>query len=246
MPQFTDVRLPVIQLVRVSVDHRGGTGRGPALGEASVGFPERILTAVVGASGAGKSILLRCASGMERPSRGRIFQGSRALDVMNERELMELRGRYVPHPPLLPPALTTYEYVDRGVRVTTDRTARRTAVLEALHHVGLEKEADRKLADLSAEQRVRAAVARALPAGPRIVFVDEPTDALDGSGGQRIMGVLRTLVEKAGRTVVVATRDPVVAACADRAILLADGRVVGKIDWPTADEVAAELVRRQP
>lgn len=60
------------------------------------------------------------------------------------------------------------------------------------------------------------------------------------------MGVLRTLVEKAGLTVVVATRDPMVAACADRAVFLVGGRVVGKIDCPTADEVAAELVRRQP
>ncbi|MDQ0987586.1 ATP-binding cassette domain-containing protein [Streptomyces sp. V2I9] len=245
MPKFTDVRLPVVQLVRISVDHHGATDHGPALDEASVGFPERLLTAVVGPSGAGKSTLLRCASGVERPSRGKVSRGSRELDAMNERELMELRGRYVPHPPALPPALTTYEYVDRGV-CATDRTARRAAVLEALHHVGLEKEADRNLAGLSAEQRMRVAMAGALPAGPRVLFVDEPTDSRDGAGSRRITGVLRTLVEKAGRTVVVAIRDPAVAARADRAIFLVGGRFVGKIDRPTAKEVAAELVRRQP
>ncbi|MFD5241967.1 ATP-binding cassette domain-containing protein [Streptomyces tendae] len=245
MPQFTDVRLPVVQLVRVSVGHHGDTGQGPALDEASVGFPERILTAVVGASGAGQSTLLRCASGVERPSRGKVFQGSRELDAMNERELMELRRRYVPHQPALPPALTTYAYVDRGMCLT-DRTARRATVLEALHHVGLEKEADRNLAGLSAEQRVRVAIARALPAGPGVLFVDEPTDSLDEAGVRRITGVLRALVETAGRTVAVATRDPAVAAYADRAILLVGGRVVGKLDWPTTDEVTAELMRRQP
>jgi putative ABC transport system ATP-binding protein len=60
------------------------------------------------------------------------------------------------------------------------------------------------------------------------------------------MDVLRALVEQAGRTVVMVTHDPTAAACADRTVILIDGRVVGKIDRPTADEVAAELARQQP
>ncbi|MEU9921807.1 hypothetical protein AB0H51_11010 [Streptomyces griseoluteus] len=60
------------------------------------------------------------------------------------------------------------------------------------------------------------------------------------------MDLLRALVEQAGRAVVMGTRDPAAAACADRAVFLVGGRVVGMIDHPTTDEVAAELARQQP
>jgi putative ABC transport system ATP-binding protein len=242
MPQITDVRLPVVQLVKVSVDHGGAVDRRPALSEASVGFPERSLTAVVGASGAGKSTLLRCASGLERPSRGKVFKGSRELDAMDELELTQLRRLFVPQQPRLVPSLTAYENVAQASNATS-RKARRAAVVEALRHVGLEEEAGQHPAGLSAELRKRVAIARTLLTGPRILFIDEPTDSLDHAGGFRIMDVLRALVEQAGHTVVMVTRDPAVAACADRAVFLVGGRVVGKVDSPTADEVAAELAR---
>ncbi|MFJ7181800.1 ATP-binding cassette domain-containing protein [Streptomyces massasporeus] len=245
MSQITDVRLPVVQLVRVCVDHRGAAGRGGALLEASVGFPERTLTAVVGPSGAGKSALLRCASGLERPHQGKVFKGSRELEAMDDQELTELRGLFVPRQPELDPALTTCQIVAQA-SYATGRRARRAAAMEALRHVCLEEEAGRYPDELSAEQLRRVAIARTLPAGPRILFIDEPTDALDHAGGRRIMDVLRALVEQAGRTVVMGTCDPAAAACADRAVFLVGGRVVGKIDHPTADEVAAELTRQQP
>ncbi|MFB7933332.1 ABC transporter ATP-binding protein [Streptomyces sp. NPDC056039] len=245
MSQTVDVRLPAVQLVLVSVDHRGPDGHGPALREASVGFPERTLTAVVGPSGAGKSTLLRCASGLERPSRGKVFKGSRNLDGMDDQELSELRGLFVPRRPELLPGLTVHENVARASRATA-RKARRAAAMDALRQVGLEEEAGRNPGELSAEQRKRVAIARTLHAGPEILFIDEPTDSLDHAGARRIMEVLRALVEQAGRTVVMGTPDPAAAACADRTVFLVGGRVVGKIDCPTAAEVAAELARQQP
>ncbi|MFJ1966983.1 ATP-binding cassette domain-containing protein [Streptomyces massasporeus] len=245
MSQTTDVRLPVVQLVRVSVDHRGAAGRGGTLLEASVGFPERTLTAVVGPSGAGKSALLRCASGLERPNRGKVFRGSRELEAMDDQELTELRGLFVPRRPELDPALTTCQIVAQA-SYAGGRRARRAAAVEALRQVSLEDEAGRYPDELSAEQLKRVAIARTLPAGPRILFIDEPTDGLDHAGARRITEVLRTLVGQAGRTVVMGTRDPAAAACADRTVFLVGGRVVGKIDHPTADEVAAELARQPP
>ncbi|MFE9771661.1 ATP-binding cassette domain-containing protein [Streptomyces sp. NPDC005931] len=118
MPRMTDIRLPVVQLVRVSVDHGSAAVR-PALVEASVGFPERSLTAVVGPPGAGKSTLLRCALGWQRPSRGRVFRGSRELGSMDEQELAGLQGLLVPREPALLPALTAYENVARANHATT-------------------------------------------------------------------------------------------------------------------------------
>ncbi|MBQ0825286.1 ABC transporter ATP-binding protein [Streptomyces tagetis] len=245
MPQIADIRLPVIQLVKVSVDYRGAKGNRPVLSEVSVGFPERTLTAVVGPSGAGKSTLLRCASGLERPSQGKVFRGSRELDAMDEQELTAFRSLFVPQQPELLPALTTYENVAQASCITGLK-AQQTAIMETLRQVGLEDEAGQKPAELSAEQQKRVTIARSLVTDPEILFVDEPADSLDHAGGRRIMNLLRAMVEQGGRTVVMVTRDPAVAACADRVVFLVGGRVVGKIDWPTADEVAAELARQQP
>ncbi|MFF8593571.1 ABC transporter ATP-binding protein [Streptomyces sp. NPDC015220] len=245
MPQIADVRLPVVQLVKVSVDYRGARGDRAALREASVGFPERTLTAIVGAPGAGKSTLLRCAAGLERPSRGRVFRGSRELGAMDERELTALRSLFVPQRPETFPTLSTYEDADRTSGADGGE-ARRTAVVETLRQVGLDEEAGLNPAGLSAGQRKRLAIARCLLMNPEVLFVDEPADSLDDAGGRLVMAALRAMVEQAGRTVVVVTRDPEVAACADRVVLLVGGRVIGKIDWPTADEVAAELARQRP
>ena len=76
------------------------------------------------------------------------------------------------------------------------------------------------------------AIARALITRPEVIFADEPTGALDAGTGQQVLGLLRGLVDNAGRTVVMVTHDPVAAACADRVIFLADGRVRGELHQP--------------
>jgi putative ABC transport system ATP-binding protein len=74
-----------------------------------------------------------------------------------------------------------------------------------------------------------------------VVFADEPTGALDTKTGRGVLALLREVVDADGHTVVMVTHDPVAAAHADRAILLADGQVAGVLEAPTADEVAEQL-----
>jgi putative ABC transport system ATP-binding protein len=74
-----------------------------------------------------------------------------------------------------------------------------------------------------------------------VVFADEPTGALDTHTGREVLGLLRQVVDDDGHTVVMVTHDPVAAAYADQVIMLADGRVVGTLDAPTADDVAERL-----
>jgi putative ABC transport system ATP-binding protein len=76
---------------------------------------------------------------------------------------------------------------------------------------------------------------------PEVVFADEPTGALDTRSGREVLELLRKVVDENGHTVVMVTHDPAAATYADRVILLADGRVVGTINAPTADEVAEHL-----
>jgi putative ABC transport system ATP-binding protein len=74
-----------------------------------------------------------------------------------------------------------------------------------------------------------------------VVFADEPTGALDTRAGRGVLALLREVVDEDGHTVVMVTHDPIAAAHADRVILLADGRLTGTLQSPTADEVAERL-----
>jgi putative ABC transport system ATP-binding protein len=96
-------------------------------------------------------------------------------------------------------------------------------------------------AQLSGGQQQRVAIARALIARPEVVFADEPTGALDTRNGRAVLELLRSLVDDDGRTVVMVTHDPTTAAYADTVIFLADGRLAGALDGPSADDVAAQL-----
>ena len=76
---------------------------------------------------------------------------------------------------------------------------------------------------------------------PEVVFADEPTGALDTRTGHEVLALLREIVDNDGRTVVMVTHDPTAAAWADQVVLLADGRLAGTLDGPSADEVAERL-----
>jgi putative ABC transport system ATP-binding protein len=86
-------------------------------------------------------------------------------------------------------------------------------------------------------------VARALASQPQIVFADEPTGNLDSRTGAEILSFMRTAVRELGQTIVMVTHDPVAASYADRAVFLADGKVVDELANPTAEGVL-DLMKR--
>ena len=112
---------------------------------------------------------------------------------------------------------------------------------EVAARVGLEKRLRHRPSQLSGGQQQRVAIARALVTRPEVVFADEPTGALDTHTGRGVLALLREVVDEDGHTVVMVTHDPVAAAHADRVILLADGRLAGTLEAPSADEVAEQL-----
>jgi putative ABC transport system ATP-binding protein len=114
-------------------------------------------------------------------------------------------------------------------------------VYEIAARVGLDRRLRYRPAQLSGGQQQRVAIARALITRPEVVFADEPTGALDTHTGHEVLTLLRGVVDEDGHTVVMVTHDPVAAAYADRVMLLADGRVAGTLDAPSADEVAQRL-----
>lgn len=95
--------------------------------------------------------------------------------------------------------------------------------------------------ELSGGQQQRVAIARALITKPTVIFADEPTGALDSKTGQTLLSYLRKCANELGQTIVMVTHDPIAASYADRALILADGRIVGDQHRPTTDSVLTAM-----
>ncbi|MEV5972934.1 ABC transporter ATP-binding protein [Streptomyces sp. NPDC051921] len=214
-----------------------------ALDGVDLDFPAGTFTAVMGPSGSGKSTLLQCAAGLDRPTAGSVEVGGVPLAGLSERRLTLLRRDrigFVFQSFNLLPSLTAAQNVALPLRLAGRRPSR-TRVREALARVGLAGRERHRPGELSGGQQQRVALARALITCPAVLFADEPTGALDSTTGREVLAMLRELVDGDGQTIVMVTHDPVAAACADRVVFLADGRVQGELTGPTADAVAARM-----
>ncbi|MCX4683399.1 ABC transporter ATP-binding protein [Kitasatospora purpeofusca] len=222
-----------------------GTAAVQALRGVSVAFAPGTFTAVMGPSGSGKTTLLHCLAGMDRPTRGTVRWGDAEVSGLPERRLAELRRSrvgFVFQAFNLMPAMTVAQNVELPGRLAGRRPDRRQ-VLDALARVGLAGRERHRPGQLSGGQQQRVAIARALVSGPEVLFADEPTGALDRSTGHEVLALLRSGVDRDGRTCVMVTHDPVAAGYADRVLMLADGRVVDELERPTAAEVGERLSR---
>ncbi len=210
-----------------------------ALDEVSVDLEAGRFTAVMGPSGSGKSTLMHCIAGLDSLTAGHVFVGDVDLGSLSDRQLTLLRRDrigFVFQAYNLVPTLTARENI-----ALPDRLAGRRGDAawfdEIVATVGLGDRLGHRPAELSGGQQQRVAVARALAGRPDIVFADEPTGNLDSRSGAEILGFLRRAVDDLGQTVVMVTHDPTAAAVADRAVFLADGRIVDDLDGPTAATV---------
>jgi putative ABC transport system ATP-binding protein len=125
------------------------------------------------------------------------------------------------------------------------RLARRhyepAAVSAALAQVGLDDRIRHRPGELSGGEQQRVAIARAMVTRPAVLFADEPTGALDGRTSRQVLDLLRALVDDHGQTIVMVTHDAVAAAVADQVLLLADGRLVDRLDAGTPESIAARM-----
>jgi putative ABC transport system ATP-binding protein len=230
-----------------SMTKRYGSGPGTitALDGVSLSFPAGSFTAVMGPSGSGKSTLLQCAAGLDRPDSGKVSIGGTELSGLGETALTRLRRDrvgFVFQSFNLMPSLTAAQNVELPLRLA-GRKAGQQAVGAALATVGLADRARHRPGELSGGQQQRVAIARALVTSPQVLFADEPTGALDTKTSRDVLDLLSGMVAEQGQTVIMVTHDPVAAAYAGRVIFLADGRVAGALECPTAEAVAARMTR---
>jgi putative ABC transport system ATP-binding protein len=233
---------PAVQLVGVTRIHPPDVR---ALDGVDLVVPRGSFLAVMGPSGSGKSTLLHCAAGLDTPTGGQVLLGGREIGRLDETRRTELRREHVGfvfQAYNLLPALSVADNVTLPLRLA-GRAPDLAWVRFLLDRVGLGGHLGRRPGELSGGQQQRAAIARALVARPAVVFADEPTGALDRASAGQVLGLLRELVDELGQTVVMVTHDPAGAAHADRALVMADGRVVEAIDSPTAAGLAGRLSR---
>ena len=210
-----------------------------ALDGVTIDFPAHVFTAIMGPSGSGKSTLMQCVAGLDSLTSGQVFVGQAELSSLSEKQLTLLRRDkigFVFQAFNLVPTLTAYE----NITLPMDLAGRKPDS-DWLHDViatlGLANRLHHRPSELSGGQQQRVAVARALASRPDIIFGDEPTGNLDSRAGAEILAFLRAAVSEMGQTVVMVTHDPVAAGYADQVVFLADGKIVDRMDGPTADRV---------
>lgn len=220
-------------------------------GEAAVTALDRLnlevqageFVAVMGPSGCGKSTLLHLIGGLDRPSAGCVRIDGADLTTLNDTRLTELRRRkigFVFQFFNLIPVLDATENAALPLTLDGVRPSEaRAKAAEWLKKVGLANRLHNRPDQLSGGQQQRVAVARALVAEPALVLADEPTGNLDSRASEEIAGLLRQVADEWGRSVLMVTHDPRIAAYADRIIFLKDGTVVDETRLSTngADEV---------
>ena len=184
---------------------------------------------ISGPSGCGKSTLLAILGLLDTPSNGNYTLNGTQVEKMKLSERARVRNReigFIFQAFNLIGDLTVYENVELPLTYRNmPSSERKTLVREALERVGMSHRVKHYPSQLSGGQQQRVAVARALAGKPSILLADEPTGNLDSANGEAVMNLLSEL-HREGATICMVTHDPRYARCADRSIMLFDGRIV--------------------
>ena len=220
---------PLVELERVSRVYDTGRVQVAALQNVDLTVDEGEFVAIVGPSGSGKTTLMHIVACLDRPTSGSYRLRGVPVEGLSDDELAHLRGRSIglvfqnynllPRTSALENVAAPLLYLGVGRR---ERLARAREILERL---GLGDRLQHTPAELSGGQQQRVAIARALVSDPDLLLADEPTGNLSTEQGAEVLALFREL-HRAGRTVVVITHDPDVAAIAQRQVHIRDGRVI--------------------
>jgi len=187
------------------------------------------ITAIMGASGVGKTTLLNLLGALDRPSQGEIYYEGKAYSQMSESEFARFRNRtigFVFQFHHLLPEFTALENVMMPLlidRVHHKLAADRSALI--LHELDLSHRCDHRPSELSGGEQQRVAVARAIVNSPRLVLADEPSGNLDQAAGEKLTDLLWKLSREKGYSFIIVTHNPELAAKADRRIYMSDGKI---------------------
>jgi putative ABC transport system ATP-binding protein len=217
----------VLRLESVSKVYGDGDTQVRAVQDVSVGIDEGEFVAVMGPSGSGKSTLMHILGCLDVPTSGRYLFAGQDVSRMSETELAAVRNRrigFVFQQFQLLNSMTAWRNVELPLLYRNGVRDRRALALRALAQVGLADRVEHRPTELSGGQQQRVAMARALVTDPDLILADEPTGNLDSGSSREVLALLRD-INSAGRTIVLITHDPNVAAVARRVLEMSDGRL---------------------
>lgn len=219
--------METIRCEHLSKIYRMGGAAVYAVNDMTISLRKGTFTAITGASGSGKSTLLHLLSGLDTPTKGKVFYQQKNLYDFNDNQLAVLRRRrfgFVFQSYNLVKELTAMENILLPVMLD-NRKADEAYLDRLVHMLGIENRLSHLPGAMSGGQQQRVAIARALANKPAILFADEPTGNLDGKSGREVLVLLREVSRELGITLALVTHDMNVAEQAERVIQLEDGRV---------------------
>jgi putative ABC transport system ATP-binding protein len=240
-------RMALVELRNVSKIYHLGGEEIRALDDVSCDIEEGEFISIIGPSGSGKSTLMHILGCLDSPSKGTIKLDGTMIHDASARELAAIRNKkigFVFQFFNLLPKLNVLQNVELPMIYSgVSGKERRERGMEALKLVGLENRSKHRPSQLSGGQQQRVAIARALVNRPKIIFADEPTGNLDSNTGEAILNLFRSLSSQ-GRTIMLVTHDPEIAAVTPRRIEIRDGKIALKVDPKLAglDRIIPEAV----
>jgi putative ABC transport system ATP-binding protein len=236
--------MALVEIRNVSKIYQLGGEEIRALDDVSLDIHAGEFISIIGPSGSGKSTLMQIVGCLDTPSKGTILLDGTMIQDASPRQLAAIRNRkigFVFQFFNLLPKLTVLQNVELPmVYGGVPGRERRERAMRALQMVNLENRSKHRPSQLSGGQQQRVAIARALVNDPKIIFADEPTGNLDSHTGELILQLFRKLSTE-GRTIILVTHDPEIAALTPRRIEIRDGKIADKVD-----ETLAGLNRPKP
>ncbi len=205
-----------------------GESRFKALDDVTVNISDGEFIVILGASGSGKSTFLNVISGLEEIDGGSVTYDGRQLENMSEKELTKFRRdntAYIFQQYYLLPHLNVEKNIKMGADLDHNKD-----FLPLIEAVGLAEKRKKFPSELSGGEQQRVAIARALAKNPKVLFLDEPTGALDENTGRLILDYIIKLQAKQGFTMIMVTHNANIAETADRIIKMNSGKIVNTTD----------------
>ena len=213
----------MIEVKELNKFYGSGESRFQALKNISLKIEDRDFAVILGASGSGKSTLLNVMSGLEGPETGQVLYDGKDITKFSDSRLTEFRKEnigFIFQQYYLLPNMNVVKNVKLGVDLAANRDYK--AVIEA---VGLKDKLKKYPSELSGGEQQRVSVARALAKKPKVLFLDEPTGALDEQTGRQILDYICKLQKEYGFTTVMVTHNLNIAEMAKTVIKMNSGKI---------------------
>lgn len=213
----------MLEVKDITKFYGSGENRFEVLKGISLKIEDGDFAVILGASGSGKSTLLNIVSGLERPDGGNIAYGESDITALSDRELTEFRRKnvgFIFQQYYLLPHMNVDQNVKMGADLAPNKDYR--DIIEA---VGLKEKAKKYPSELSGGEQQRVSMARALAKKPKILFLDEPTGALDEETGRQVLDYICRLQKEYGFTIVMVTHNLNIAEMANTVIRMNSGKI---------------------